>query len=97
MEPIRDEEEAGRAAKFARQMTRADAPAGSTTSLSRGEATGGQWIPLTAQTAEEGAQQGLSVAATKQRQIPRLRGKVGVLECSDESSGASEKDDSWAT
>jgi len=50
---------------------------------------------------EEGAQEGLSVAATKQQQIPRLRGKVGVLKCSDASSEASgetsEKDAPWAT
>lgn len=48
-----------------------------------------------------GAQEGLPVAATKQHQPARLRGKVGVLECSDESSDASgeasEKDESWAT
>ena len=67
----------------------ADAPAGSTTSLSRGQATGGQWPPLTAWVVEEGAQQGLSVTATKQHQTARLRGTVGVLECSDASSGAS--------
>jgi len=32
--------------------------------------------PLTAQAAEEGAQQGPSVAATKQRQTARQRGKM---------------------
>ena len=34
----------------------ADAPASSITCLSRGEATGGQWPPLTAWVVEEGAQ-----------------------------------------
>ena len=95
-------EEAAQAAKFVRQVWRStDAPADSTTSLSRGQATGRQWPPLTTWTAEKGAQQGLSVTATKQHQTARLRGKVGMLECSDESSdasgGASEKDAPWAT
>ena len=90
MKPTTDEEETGRAAKFAGQVWRsADAPAGSTTSLSRGQATGRQWPPLTTWVVEEGALHGLSVAATKQRQTARLRGKMGVLECSDASSEAS--------
>ena len=95
-------EETARAAKFARQVWRStDAPTDSTASLSRGQATGRQWPPLAAWVVEEGAQQGLSVAATKQRQTARLRWKVGVLECSDvsgEASGeTSEKDAPWAT
>ena len=38
---------------------------------------------------KRGVQEGLPVAATKQGQTARLRGKVGVLECSDASGEAS--------
>ena len=39
-----------------------------------------------------GAQEGLPVAATKQHQTARLRGKVGVPECSDTSGEASQEE-----